>query len=205
MTCKLCSVSLLKLYCIVAEVWASVRIALIRPGVCRARFLPAEVETIVVLVLELRRSSAYHANLGIVRVVEPKYIHTRTCSKQGHKHEEHTDTRTCTVQSIFARTHTQVCKYLHLHMLDPTANTYINIGIDINICLMHMSTSHAHARSCPCCTRPCSYLCVCFHASRLSWTCCIPMFEKYVHRHVQTCSCMIMFTYMYAFVFVHPA
>ena len=61
-------------------------------------------------------------------------------------------------------------------------------------------------RSCPCCTRPCSYLCVCFRASRLSWTCCIPiLFEKYVHRHVQTCSCMIMLTYMYVFVFVHPA
>ena len=28
------------------------------------------------------------------------YVHLR---KQGHKHEEHTDTRTCTVQSIFAR------------------------------------------------------------------------------------------------------
>ena len=29
-----------------------------------------------------------NANLGIVSVAEPKYIHTRTCSVQAYKHEE---------------------------------------------------------------------------------------------------------------------
>ena len=45
---------------------------LIRPAVRRAKFLPAEVEPAVALVLESRRSFAYlvHANLGIVRVVQ---------------------------------------------------------------------------------------------------------------------------------------